>query len=145
MTSLVASVTFGIWKLCSSSVLFGKKRECKDIPCGESTLGNLSCTEVLLGRILFISTCVMTSISALSFFLLAVTNKKINRRFLVTTLVKILAALSFLMGVLTISIITYHTGNVQEYVHLSLDLCAYLGTIGILVHLVGVIVALLIK
>lgn len=145
MTTLIGSVTFGIWKICTSSALFGKKNDCKDLPCGEQTNAYIDCNKIHDGRILFVCTCIITIISALSCFLVALTNEKSNRRLLITSLVKILATISFLMGILTISIITYHTGNVQDYVHLSLDLCAYLGTIGIVIHLIGLIIALLIK
>ena len=145
MTSLLISVTFGIWKICTSSTLLGAKKSCINIPCGKDPNANINCTELVAGRILFIIACVIAAMSALSFFLLALIDEKMYRRIIVTTTVKILAGLSLLMGILTISIISYHTGNIQNYLHMSMDLSAYLGMGGILVNLIGILVSLLIR
>lgn len=100
---------------------------------------------MIAGRILFIAACVIAVMSALSFFLLALIDEKFYRRIIITTFVKIFAGFSLLMGILTISIISYHTGTIQNYLHMSLDLSAYLGMAGILVNLIGILVSLFIR
>jgi hypothetical protein len=118
-------------------------KTCFAIPCDKTNGPVNDCVKMYIGRILFISTCVITAISGSCLFLVALLPQTENRNQPLLLIMKMLVFISLLMGIIVVSITLYST-RIPE-VETPLGTSAYLGILAIVTNLLSAGVAMLIQ